>query len=167
MTSKAFQTEVRAFMAKSDERMSLVEDALMALLAGSAPAAEVTPSECLPSCEAGNSCYVCNGRKAPVRKAPVRKARKAPAKKAATPKGSVVKAHQTVTQLGRRGWNDTFSAQTRLSGLRFGRSQVSLYRFSMDRWDVVTTLRDSGSTVAETMDHMVALATKRVNHGSI
>lgn len=41
--SKAFETEVRAWMSKSDERMALVERALVVLLDEKAPAAAVVP----------------------------------------------------------------------------------------------------------------------------
>lgn len=91
-------------------------------------------------------------RKAPAKK---RASRKPAAKKAAPRKGSVIKSAQTKAQLGRKGWNDTFSALVRTSGLRFGPEQVSLYRASMDRWTLVSAERDAGRTPAEVVDLVI------------
>lgn len=83
-------------------------------------------------------------------KAPAQPTRLQKAGRGTPKKVKAAKRDLTKTELGRKGWNDTFIAEVRLSGLRDARG-ISLYRVSQNLWTQVAKMRDDGMTPANAM----------------
>lgn len=128
MTLAALSARVDA----SEARFDRLEALLVTLVERSEPAKRVTTHT-----------------KAPAQPTRLQKAGRGTPKKV-TPAKAPAKRDLTKTELGRKGWNDTFIAEVRLSGLRDARG-ISLYRVSQNLWTQVAKMRDDGMTPANAM----------------